>query len=486
MQVPPNKSQEAEAEYSVMDEIGEAFTDVIGGYSSEGSGSDDKNIRSYQEQLAKAKVIGSSDIIEKGSLFVEKGSIYGAVVLMPQLARSLDWPHWLTVNAVRSYLLFALDLFLQSLILMMLAKHEVINDTFAGEMFLCDMGAGCNGINANSGATCTGPAGTNITPPRLYSYDIWSTRVFVKQSLQTIFPDQAKEIGEKIDPGEFGIEDYWCRLLCCFLFIMTMWQELSNIIDMAELFWYVPAKSESWVGWEDKEETSPVEGFQSFGMQKVEGFMTEEAKQEDKEDDEDWWEKVDIRIAGMSRFWKVFNVMFVLFPKFMVWKLTAETGVMFLMETAAIDDLIVNSVALTFVLAISEMVCQAFTSETTHEMLHKCQDYPLYDREKLRNMDDEEILKTYGDRKHSRRANVFDILRALLPPKVIAVLLLTAFGVWHYYQRHCYSVGFLVYMPNPLYLAKSTTFTVLHAFLPSFFQPDLQTDPEWTMPSKVF
>ncbi|CAL1167997.1 unnamed protein product, partial [Cladocopium goreaui] len=188
---------------------------------------------------------------EAGSCFVEKGSIYGAAILMPQLARSMNWHRLLTIEAFRSFILIAVSIFLQVSLLVMLARKESVYDTFAGQMFLCDLGAGC--IQGYS-SRCTGPSGTEITPPRLYSFDIWTTRLFVRapwqsvqgktmESLKAIFPDKQDDIDERIvpwheqfdertfdeikskgtqrvqmphelDPGEYGLESYYCRLLC--------------------------------------------------------------------------------------------------------------------------------------------------------------------------------------------------------------------------------------------------------------------------------
>jgi hypothetical protein len=436
----------------------------------DGSSDQDDNCDGANFLLARAKVLGACDVIEQGRVFVERGSIYGAVIVMPQLARSLDWPHILTVEAIRSYLLFMLDLALQSLILMMLAKHETILNTFSGQMFLCDMGAGCSDVYSNHGKTCTGPGGTNITPPRLYSYDSWNNRNFVKASLKTLFPDMVSEIDENIDPGEYGLESYWCRWLCCFLFMMTMVQEAINIVDMAQLLYYIPSHGQSWVHIEDNECPS----------KDIHSNSGNTSKQEHGE----WWEKVVLMIAGMPRIWKITNIILVLLPKVMVWKLTAQTGVMFLMETAAIDDLIVNSIALTFVLAISEMVVQTLTSETTHTLLERCKDYPLYNDNEMQHMSDDDILKEYGALKHVRRAGVFDIIRSFFPLKLIATACLTMVCVFGYYRSHCNLLDGWPYswLPKPLHLAESTRISVLNAFFPGVFRIPLQKSPEWTMP----
>ncbi len=53
---------------------------------------------------------------------------------------------------------------------MFIAKEENVLDAFAGQMYLCDFGKNMNGL---------GPGGTNITAPRLYSWDQWAVRNYV-------------------------------------------------------------------------------------------------------------------------------------------------------------------------------------------------------------------------------------------------------------------------------------------------------------------
>merc|ERR1711939_311492 len=68
-----------------------------------------------------------------------------------------------------------------------------------------------------------------------------------------------------------------------------------------------------------------------------------------------------VQVAGMPLTWKVINFLFVLLPKVVIFKSTAETGTTFLMESAGIADVIVNAVALTFVIGISQLAFSTFS-----------------------------------------------------------------------------------------------------------------------------
>eukprot|EP00930_Biecheleria_cincta_P041346 TRINITY_DN28331_c0_g1_i1.p1 TRINITY_DN28331_c0_g1~~TRINITY_DN28331_c0_g1_i1.p1 ORF type:complete len:453 (+),score=75.90 TRINITY_DN28331_c0_g1_i1:47-1405(+) len=414
----------------------------------------------HPDKVAKAKVMGLCVLMEKGCCFVEKRSIYGAVILMPQLARSMEWPGILTFEAIRSHVLLALDLILQLFIVMMVSKHENVMNGFSGQMFLCDLGAGCTDNTANSGPACTGPAGTDITPGRTYSFDIWNARQFVKSSLLAVFPGQADVINKNVDPGEYAMESYSCRWLCCLLFMMSMMQELQYIVDMAYLVYWVPSADESWVH-----------------------FKHEDAGEE-QNGGSAWYDDVELTIAGMPRKWKISIILFVLCPKILIWQFTCRTGTVFLMESAAIDDLIVNSVALTFILTLSETICETLTSEITHDMLSRCKDFPLFDEKTEQNLTDDEIVQKYTHPEEMRPLTVLDFVKSLLPLKMIGVLVLTVLFVLDYYRSHCTYHSGLVFLPNPLYIAKTSQYSILNFFFPSWFPLEREEGAEW-MPSNM-
>merc|ERR1719506_2605612 len=59
--------------------------------------------------------------------------------------------------------------------------------------------------------------------------------------------------------------------------------------------------------------------------------------------------------------------------------LTLSSGTTFLMESEGIDDVIVNSTALGFLLSIDELILSAIQSPSLDFFLHNCAEYPLYD-----------------------------------------------------------------------------------------------------------
>merc|ERR1740121_1668327 len=137
---------------------------------------------------------------------------------MPQIARSAGWPWTLTGLAIRSFFFLALNIGLQAFLLAMIGEEQLFMYPFAGQMHLCDFGANID--QCPDGPNCKGPGGTTFSYPRLYSYDIWSTRIFLRDSLSTIFPHKADIINSIADPGEYGLENQYIRLACIFIFVM--------------------------------------------------------------------------------------------------------------------------------------------------------------------------------------------------------------------------------------------------------------------------
>eukprot|EP00913_Durusdinium_trenchii_P020031 g18827.t1 len=145
-------------------------------------------------QRAAAFMVGHFHVPKSRHHALEKESLYGAVILIPQIGRSCGWPCALMFVTVRVYLLFCVNFFLQSILLGEIDREQNVLDLFAGQMWLCDFGAPLE--DCPSSPSCTGPGGTQVD----------GTRNFVKDSLKKIFPDRESEIDEEIDPGEYGAE----------------------------------------------------------------------------------------------------------------------------------------------------------------------------------------------------------------------------------------------------------------------------------------
>jgi len=270
-----------------------------------------------------------------GSVGLERGSVYGAAVAIPQIARSAGWSGTMMALAARSYFFLILNILVQGFLLSMIGEEANIMHPYSSRMHLCDFGA--NLQDCPDSANCNGPGGTTMTYSRLYDYTTWSTRKFVGEALTDLFPNRAKDIAQFADPGEYGLEDYYCRLVCCFIFSMAVMNELYVTLGLLRLLWCLPSSDDKWVRFRPPEwDADKSRAKQIFG-----------------------WTELDLvkfGVAGLPVYWKVINFVVVFIPKMCLWTVLVSSGFHFLMETSGIVDVIMNSMALTFILSLDELV----------------------------------------------------------------------------------------------------------------------------------
>mmetsp|Transcript_69509 Transcript_69509/g.180402 ORF Transcript_69509/g.180402 Transcript_69509/m.180402 type:complete len:444 (-) Transcript_69509:60-1391(-) len=408
--------------------------------------------------VASGKAIGYLEKMDRdGSCGLERESVYGAAVALPQIARSAGWSGTMTALAIRSYAFLLLNIFLQLFLLCMIAEDEILGSAFAGKVHLCDFGAKME--NCPEGApNCQGPSGTTFSAPRLYSFDVWSTRVYVRDSLAALFPDRKKEIHELVDPGEYGLENYYCRAACCFIFVMGLMDDLHKSLGLAILLWNVPSDNSKWVryevpDWAAKEHAKRVHSWCELDL-------------------------VKFGVAGMPVGWKIANLIFIFVPKMLIWWILGHLGMHFLMETAGIVDSIMNSMALTFVINLDEMIFQVLTTLPVKHIMDNLEEYALFQLEDEERETDDDILARFmhtelGKQKWKRFVSL------LLPKRLVTVVFLWSFFVWNYYRLNCETKPDGSSVSKPLRLPTVVRFNPL-----SFFTDNYQAehDPYWTMP----
>jgi len=392
-----------------------------------------------------------------GSCGLEKGSVYGAAVAIPQIARSAGWSGTMSALAIRSYVFLILNIILQGFLLCMIAEDELLGSAFAGKMHLCDFGAKMENCPQDA-PNCKGPGVTAFSAPRLYSFDVWSTRVYVRDSLAAIFPDRKDEIHKLVDPGEYGLENYYCRASCCFIFMMAMMDDLHKTLSLLVLLWHVPSDNSKWVryeppDWATKEHAKRVHSWCELDL-------------------------VKFGVAGMPCRWKFTNFACIFVPKMCIWWILASLGMHFLMETAGIVDVIMNSMALTFIINLDEMIFMVLTTVPVKHMLDNLEDYALFQLDEEEREKDDDILTRYmrqefGANKWKR------FFKLLLPKRLLTVLILMMAFIWNYYRLNCDMMDDGSLVSKPMTLPTVVRFNPLNFFSDGF---PAQSDAYWTMP----
>eukprot|EP00929_Paragymnodinium_shiwhaense_P048814 TRINITY_DN24642_c0_g1_i1.p1 TRINITY_DN24642_c0_g1~~TRINITY_DN24642_c0_g1_i1.p1 ORF type:complete len:429 (-),score=60.60 TRINITY_DN24642_c0_g1_i1:382-1668(-) len=380
----------------------------------------------------------------KSRVGVEPNSVYGAACLMPQLARTCGWPQDFISLVISSYVYLILCLVIHGALLVFMSKSETLYDDLSGQMYLCDFGANVEHCKEGDPA-CMGPGGTTMSPARMYNWDQWVTRVYVRDALLAVFPDSRDEIRQSVDPGEYGMESYSCRLVCVFVFMITVIEELYLIVRMIRFLVYIPNESQPWL---------------------VEIESTDPSEEPD----------VQVRVAGMSVFWKLFSALTVLLPKAVLWTMTVDTGTSFLMETDGIDDIIVNSVALTFLLTMDEIIFEGLMSAKTKYLLDACEDYDTGGTSKHAAAEPAEEAPLC-----SRLCGAMWTVVNQSCWKLLLTAILTALFTMHYYVQHCTYVSGR-WVSQPVYTPSTTAYNFLNALLAPIFPLAHSKEPYWTMP----
>lgn len=413
-----------------------------------------------EEDSAKVGASKAISILSKmeayGTCEVEAESIYGAAVAMPQIARSAGWPGTLFALVIRIYFFTLLNLVLQGFLLSMIGEEQLTWYPFAGQMHLCDFGA--NIVDCPDAPNCKGPLGTEYSAPRLYDYNIWSTRIFIRDSLKAIFPHKASEFDAKIDPGEYGMENYYCRLACIFLFIIYVVDDLMGTLTLLRTLYKLPTKAESWIryeipAWADKEDIKTLNDAGELDF-------------------------IKFGVAGLPWYWKVFNVFFLALPKFVLWLALVRSGVHYLMETAGIVDDIVNAMALTFVLEVDEMVFHRFSTVLTKHIMSSMEGWPNYDLGDDDAETEEEALERFTNSELGSKR--FKSIFLILPHRVIVVLVLVIAFLWDYYRTNCIQLEDGSWVSKAMNLPADLTYRPFELMFG--IDGPKTAEPFWTMP----
>uniref|UniRef100_A0A6V0EZF1 Uncharacterized protein n=1 Tax=Zooxanthella nutricula TaxID=1333877 RepID=A0A6V0EZF1_9DINO len=374
-----------------------------------------------QDEAAAAYLIGGLALRRGGSIPIETSSAYGAAILMPQLARTAKWPTYLTILSVRSFVFLVWNGMIQLGMLYCVMREQEVQHSFAGMMFLCNFGAGV-----------TGPEATTITPARTYPFGQLQTRGFFRDALRDLFPDKVDQVHAQVDVGEYALESYVARWMCCYLFVLITTAELVLIAKMVRLLWSVPSRAEPWFS------------------------RVKDDNEGDDQNSKDWLDQVSIRVAGIPMTWKVIYFVCILAPKCVIWKVLNQVGITFLMETSTIEDLIINCLGLAFILNIDETIFQVLMTTSVREILGRCEPYEQFTHWPAGSDPGWEARAGPEEAKNyaARASSDISLYLSMVPWKMLVSIVVALIFIGDYYHRHCTVVdGVLVsrtrYVPGP-------------------------------------
>lgn len=371
----------------------------------------------------------------------EKDTVWGSAVALLQVGRCTNWNVLSLVLAIRAVAVLALVVGVQLLLLTYLGESTQVMAPLGGQMHLCDFGANLD--NCPDAQNCVGPGGTKYTHTRMYGYTQWAIQKFVKEAFVQMHPDRLEDINTKIDPGEYGLESYRCRLMCLALFIASVVPEITAVYSLARLLWHIPHDEDTdWV------RVHPVESNHAAGRSRhpEKGTIL-------KDTDHGQDSEVQYRVAGMPIAWKIVNMCFILFPKAAVLHFTLREGTILLMDTNAIMDMILGAMSLTFVLSIPSLFFVVFSSLPVKEIMKELEDYKPFSRHE------------------TPEATLCFILRTFFPYRFCMIVVVTVFYKYGYYVSKCdWDYNEQQWVSKPMHMPQTSDYHITDFLFDSVFQ----------------
>jgi hypothetical protein len=378
-----------------------------------------------------------------GSCEVERESVYGGALVIPQVARSCLWARTFTVLAFRNYTNLALSYLAQFYLIYLVFVEMLSMDPLSGVMHLCSFGR--DFYKCPDAQNCVGPDGGPYNKHNLMSnFGDWQTRAMVRDALMKIFPEKFFQVRENLDPGEFGLESWHCRYLCLFLFTMASANEVERISKMIKLITSVPTKWETWI------HQAPID---------------------------DKGALVTFKVAGMPLFWKIFNIIFLVGPKITVWLLVFFAGSRLLIQTASIMDTVLNSLAVMFVMDIDEIVMSRLATAATKHIVENVETFNYYEVTDLEHEPDDVAIGHF----HKDSKDPWTLL-LLFPRRLLYIGIMCVFGVMCNYHTFCDQEADGSYVSKPIYAPVNVFFNGFYAL---FFEIPVEDTPTWSPSWKV-
>lgn len=403
-------------------------------------------------EIEKRTELELQDLEFLGAYQLEKDSVYGSVIAMPQIGRSLGWPWTFRALVFRAWLLLAVNYVLQGGAIMFIAQESQVMDVFSGKVHLCDFAYDLE--DCPDGNHCTGPGGTKYTGSGRMSFDVWSIRSYMRDMVKasvkgTRHEHLVNKANQIFYPGEFGMENYYCRLVACCIFMIAEVREFFKTCELIGVLWKTPNFGESWV--------------------------TKVSEEECPNWQEDPISRLRFTTAGMPIWWKVIYFFTIVVPKSLLLYNVCWMGLRFLMESAGIVEQVLGAMTMDFILDIDEMLFDALGSEATKRIMGDLEGFanPEY------NAGD------HDDHVENARNGNFSAIRwgaakLCIPRRLLYTMAALLIFEARYYMLNCDHVDGM-WVSKPMYLPKSVYYTFVHFVTGKIA---FEGTPFWTMPTE--
>eukprot|EP00746_Dinoflagellata_sp_MGD_P040598 gnl/MRDRNA2_/MRDRNA2_19811_c0_seq1.p1 gnl/MRDRNA2_/MRDRNA2_19811_c0~~gnl/MRDRNA2_/MRDRNA2_19811_c0_seq1.p1 ORF type:complete len:301 (-),score=37.16 gnl/MRDRNA2_/MRDRNA2_19811_c0_seq1:79-981(-) len=212
---------------------------------------------------------------------------------------------------------------------------------------------------------------------------------FIRRIAQIIQGDSEQQAYEYQFWGRADCSDetYKLQLICVFVFCVTTFAELRETCDLANALYHCPVKGYKWipsldagrafgaVGKQgvlevDAAEDSAAKGGVANVLHAAFGAVGEEDKLEEKEAN-NW------NFRAMTKRYKVAIMICIVIPKLIIGLLLTYIGAAYILHSDDPETLILNTMAVNFVLDIDEYFYSSFTSNSVRNRLAECHEIVL-------------------------------------------------------------------------------------------------------------
>lgn len=259
-----------------------------------------------------------------------RDTLHGSVIVLPQVARCLSWHPVYIGYAVKALLALIIVFVVQGLFV-----YEVYRLVEAQDL------------------------------------DCWANQT--KCELKGFRPVGYASLGKTrqrwylCEPGRAGRSEssgHWLRRLCIVAFVVALFKDLRQSIEIMGLLLELPSRPGHWV--------VIVEHTQDL----VDMSRRGDKKLRSRKDARMTWQ-----VAGMEAHWKIFNFFVLVIPKICIFCGLLYFGALWLMNTTKRTDLILNAVGLCFVLDLDEAVFTAVTNADEQSYMDNLQPQNPFEEE---------------------------------------------------------------------------------------------------------
>mmetsp|Transcript_9068 Transcript_9068/g.25334 ORF Transcript_9068/g.25334 Transcript_9068/m.25334 type:complete len:475 (-) Transcript_9068:140-1564(-) len=302
-------------------------------------------------------------------------TLYTASIVMPMIARSSGYKLTFTAIAVKMVVLNLVCIALQLGLISSFNHARVVLPALDGAPNICTYGQ-------DTGNTYTphGPLGIKLERNRR-NIETDFTMVMVRNTLHEVMK-RVNVTNDIIGPVDLGMESATCRLVCIGVFCIAILAEVFTMIDLARFLWYVPAEGPAPRAEEGLLEASPET---KECHKATKRWVTFSSDAKSKVMRESWHltgrnnlDSVRFKASAMPWSWKVV-VSLLLMAHCTVITLTFWNGLAFLMNTGAILDLVLNTLSLTFILELDNLLFFTLARGVTKEILKRIEPLSLHE-----------------------------------------------------------------------------------------------------------